>query len=101
VKTIVRIEEYKRKQKQIIAKVLKLMINIQVTRNKGYSLRPDEESLIARLNTMKRDLAKPSVFRGRINELWAHLSQLKDANLLNEGLYSGSSSEGFYFFNKI
>jgi nuclear pore complex protein Nup54 len=55
------------------------MKTVQVLRNKGYSLRAEEESMITRLVSMDRDLAKPSVFRGRLNELWAHVQQLSDS----------------------
>lgn len=69
------------------------MKTVQVLRNKGYSLRAEEESLMARLSSMDRDLAKPSVFRGRINELHALVQQQKDANRLGYGGMQGD--EGF------
>ena len=61
------------------------MKEVQVLRNKGYSLRSEEEALITRLASMDRDLAKPSVFRGRINEIYAQVQQQKDANRLVPG----------------
>jgi nuclear pore complex protein Nup54 len=72
------------------------MKSVQILRNKGYSLRAEEESLMTRLSSMERDLAKPSVFRGRINEIHAQVQQLKDANRLVLGSYGGiSGDEGF------
>jgi nuclear pore complex protein Nup54 len=56
------------------------MKTVQMLRNKGYSLRAEEEALITRLISMDRDVAKPSVFRGRLNELWAHVQQVSDSN---------------------
>jgi nuclear pore complex protein Nup54 len=56
------------------------MKSVQILRNKGYSLRAEEEALITRLLSMDRDLAKPSVFRGRLNELWAHVQQISDSS---------------------
>jgi nuclear pore complex protein Nup54 len=56
------------------------MKSVQILRNKGYSLRAEEEALMTRLASMDRDIAKPSVFRGRLNELWAHLQQLSEVN---------------------
>ncbi|KAJ3315820.1 hypothetical protein HDV04_000027 [Boothiomyces sp. JEL0838] len=78
ISTIIKIEEYKRKHRQLVHKVFQLLKSVQLLRNKGYILRPEEEALITRLISMDRDLAKPSVFRGRINEIWAQVQQFKD-----------------------
>lgn len=94
VETVIKIQEYKRKQRQLVHKVLQIMKSVQVLRNRGYALRADEEQLITRLLAMDRDLAKPSVFRGRLNELWAHVQQMKDANRLLAGL--GGDRESNY-----
>jgi nuclear pore complex protein Nup54 len=64
---------------------------VQIIRNKGYSLRAEEEALMTRLIGMDRDLAKPSVFRGRINEIYAQVQQQKDANRL----YAAGGEEGY------
>ena len=85
VETSVKIEAYKRKQRRIVHQVFSLMKNVQILRNRGFSLRAEEEALITRLLAMDRDLAKPSVFRGRLNEIWAYVQQLKDADRLNGG----------------
>ena len=65
--------------------VFSLMKTVQILRNRGFSLRAEEEALFTRLLAMDRDLAKPSVFRGRLNEIWAYVQQLKDADRLNGG----------------
>ncbi|KAJ3270205.1 hypothetical protein HDV01_000484 [Terramyces sp. JEL0728] len=78
ISTVIKIEEYKRKHRQLVHKVFQLLKSVQLLRNKGYILRPEEEALITRLLSMDRDLAKPSVFRGRINEIWAQVQQFKD-----------------------
>jgi nuclear pore complex protein Nup54 len=67
--TLVRINEAKRRQKQLAHRVLKLMRSVQVLRNRGYALHPLEEQLINIMETMARDLEKPSVFRGRFVQL--------------------------------
>eukprot|EP00842_Homolaphlyctis_polyrhiza_P005012 jgi/Hompol1/5511/HPOL_002266-RA len=84
VDTQIKIQEYKRKQRQIVHKVLTLMKSVQILRNRGYSIRADEEALRSRLEAMERDLQKPSIFRGRINEIWAQLQQLKDSKRIND-----------------
>nr|KAJ3419979.1 hypothetical protein HK105_006268 [Polyrhizophydium stewartii] len=84
VDTLVKIDEYKRRQRQIIHKVFTLMKSVQILRNRGYSIRADEEALRSRLEAMERDLQKPSIFRGRLNEIWAQLQQLKDSKRISE-----------------
>ncbi|KAJ3007747.1 hypothetical protein HKX48_008957 [Thoreauomyces humboldtii] len=77
--TSAKLEEYKRRQAALIAKTLKLMTKVQKIRNRGYSVRAEEEKFKTRLEGMERDLQKPSVFRGRLNEIWAHLQQNKSS----------------------
>ena len=60
------------------------MKSVQLLRNRGYSLHPDEESLVIRLKSMERDLEKPAVFRGRLNEIMASVMQLLDSNIPQE-----------------
>ncbi|KAJ1343464.1 hypothetical protein BSLG_001962 [Batrachochytrium salamandrivorans] len=43
-----------------------------------------DEALRSRLEAMERDLQKPSIFRGRLNEIWAQLQQLKDSKRMSE-----------------
>ena len=77
--TLIKLNEYKRKQRQIVHRVLQLMKSVQLLRNRGYSLHADEESLVARLKSMQRDLEKPAIFRGRLNEIWASVMQLGES----------------------
>ncbi|KAI8816785.1 nucleoporin complex subunit 54-domain-containing protein [Fimicolochytrium jonesii] len=77
--TSARLEEYKRRQAALVAKVLRLMKQVQLVRNRGYSIRAEEEKFKTRLEAMERELQKPSVFRGRLNEIWAHLQQNKSS----------------------
>ncbi|KAI8921694.1 nucleoporin complex subunit 54-domain-containing protein [Entophlyctis helioformis] len=84
VDTVIKLEEYKRRQRQIVHKVFMLMKQVQMLRNRGFSIRADEEALRSRLEAMERDLQKPSIFRGRLNEIWAKLQQLKDSKRISE-----------------
>jgi nuclear pore complex protein Nup54 len=56
---------------------------VQLSRNRGYAVRPEEELLRSRLETIERELQKPA-FRGRLNELWARVQQLKDSRKLGD-----------------
>ncbi|KAJ3186349.1 hypothetical protein HDU85_007789 [Gaertneriomyces sp. JEL0708] len=77
--TLTKVEEYRRRLTVLASKTVQLMKNVQVIRNQGYSIRPEEEKFKSRIEAMKRELHRPSVFRGRLNEVWAQLQQLKDA----------------------
>ncbi|KAH6593502.1 hypothetical protein BASA50_007312 [Batrachochytrium salamandrivorans] len=84
VDTLIKLDEYKRRQRQMVHKTYMLMKTVQILRNRGYSIRADEEALRSRLEAMERDLQKPSIFRGRLNEIWAQLQQLKDSKRMSE-----------------
>ncbi|KAI8590483.1 nucleoporin complex subunit 54-domain-containing protein [Geranomyces variabilis] len=87
-----KIEEYTRRQATLVARVLKIMTQVQVLRNRGYSVRGEEEKYRAYLEAMERELQKPSVFRGRLNEIWAHLQQNKCSKQF--GINGNGSQEG-------
>jgi nuclear pore complex protein Nup54 len=63
--TLVKIKDAKRTNKQLSHKILQLLKSVQILKNKGYALHPNEEQLVHTFETMNRDLEKPSVFRGR------------------------------------
>lgn len=67
------------------------MKSVQILRNKGYSLRLEEEALLTRLKSMEKDLSKPAVFRGRINEIYTHVQQVRES----KKLAVGNSDEGY------
>ncbi|TPX64484.1 hypothetical protein SpCBS45565_g05879 [Spizellomyces sp. 'palustris'] len=90
--TLPKLEEYKRKQAVLVAKVLQLMKQVQLIRNRGYSIRAEEERFKSRLEAMQRDLQKPSVFRGRLNEIWAFMQQTKSSKQFS---MTGGVSEGY------
>ena len=52
---------------------------VQIIRNKGYSIRPEEEDLRVRLEDIQMQLKKPSQFRGRLSELSSQLQNLKES----------------------
>jgi len=56
-----------------------LIKKVQIIRNKGYSIRPEEEDLRVRLEDIQMQLKKPSQFRGRLSELSSQLQNLKES----------------------
>ncbi|KAJ3041561.1 hypothetical protein HDV00_009037 [Rhizophlyctis rosea] len=85
VETLRAIERAKFKHREIVQKTLQLYKQIQLLRQRGYSIRADEEMLRSRLEAMQRELQKPAAFRGRLNEIRAVVNQLKDSQRLAGG----------------
>jgi hypothetical protein len=71
--------------------VPKVMKKVQVLRNKGYSIRPEEEELRVKLETLFNALKKPSQFRGRMNDLSATIQMMKEARTKESPSDTGGS----------
>ncbi len=54
---------------------------MQLLRNRGYSVRAEEEVLRARLETLDRELDRSFVFRGRLLEMYTQVRALTDGSL--------------------
>jgi nuclear pore complex protein Nup54 len=74
--TTVKISEMRTRHAKIVHRTLSLAVKLQVLRNRGYVLRPDEEVLKQHLERLNREIDDPAVF-GRINEVWARLRVLR------------------------
>ncbi|ORX88786.1 hypothetical protein K493DRAFT_74561 [Basidiobolus meristosporus CBS 931.73] len=81
--TLVKMKEYKRRHMDLAHRVLQLMKQVQVLRNKGYSIRPEEEALKTRLENLHLELRKPSQYRSRLHELWSQVQMLKNTRRSN------------------
>ncbi|KAL1917796.1 uncharacterized protein VTP21DRAFT_3630 [Calcarisporiella thermophila] len=102
--TSVKLEEQKRKHMDLAHRVLQLIKKVQILRNKGHSIRPDEEALRVRLENLQLQLRKPPQFRGRVNELWAQLQMLKESRRLTNGVenvYGGVDEEQLENMTKV
>ncbi|KAG4104639.1 hypothetical protein H8356DRAFT_979811 [Neocallimastix lanati (nom. inval.)] len=73
-----KLEEYRRRHLNLAHRTLKIMKQVYILKNRGYSIRPEEETLKVRLENLSTSLRKSSQFRGRIEELWAHLQMIRD-----------------------
>eukprot|EP00833_Pecoramyces_ruminatium_P000591 jgi/Orpsp1_1/1174623/evm.model.c7180000050786.1 len=73
-----KLEEYRRRHLSLAHRTLKIMKQVYILRNRGYSIRPEEETLKVRLENLATSLRKSSQFRGRVEELWAHLQMIRD-----------------------
>lgn len=50
---------------------------VQVLRNRGYALQPDEELLKKRLEKLLNEVQDPGVW-GRLNEIWARMTVVRE-----------------------
>ncbi|KAJ3380573.1 hypothetical protein HDU92_005887 [Lobulomyces angularis] len=91
--TTINLEEYKRRHLEMAHRTLQLMTKIQVLRSKGYSIRAEEEALKIRLEHILQQLKKPNQFRGRVQELWAKVQQLKEAKKFNNNIGASGKIE--------
>lgn len=66
----------RRNHMQLTRRSLQLATKVQVLKCRGYALRPEEEQLRARLQTLESQLKDPTTF-GRIDEIWAKMTLLR------------------------
>jgi len=67
--TIVKIDAYKRRHMDLASRILHVMAKIEVLRSLGYPILAEEEAFRAKLENLQRELNKPTLFKGRLNEL--------------------------------
>ena len=58
---------------QLAHRTLSLSAKVQVLKNRGYALQPEEEQLRSRLENLAKTLQDPAV-GGRLNEIWARMT---------------------------
>ncbi|KAI9355367.1 nucleoporin complex subunit 54-domain-containing protein [Zopfochytrium polystomum] len=91
--TTSKLDEYKRRHVELSHRVLKIMKYVEILRNKGYSIRAEEEALRGRLEAMDQQLKKPAHFRGRTQELQATLRTLRESRKAGQNTLSGGSPD--------
>ena len=107
--TLIKVKEYKRRHTAILHKVLRLMKNIQLLRNKGYSVRAEEESFRSRLESLEKEISHSSMFRGRLMEMYTQVTSLQDFSfprtestlVLNESSLDPIYQVSFLYFNSV
>jgi nuclear pore complex protein Nup54 len=52
---------------------------IQILRNKGYSIRAEEEVLRSRLEALEKEFTRSSVFKGKFLEIYTQIRSLSDS----------------------
>ncbi|CAN6674301.1 hypothetical protein TRVA0_051S00672 [Trichomonascus vanleenenianus] len=92
--TTVKIVEMKARHSNLVHKTLSLAAKIQVLKNRGFVLKPEEEVLKQQLEQLNKQIDDPAVF-GRINEVWARMTVLREkARALKEQMEAYRRTNG-------
>ncbi|RVD88496.1 uncharacterized protein DFL_002679 [Arthrobotrys flagrans] len=72
IKTTIKLSEALSRHQQLAHRTLSLSAKVQVLKNRGYALQPEEDQLKKKLETLTKMVSDPSV-NGRMNEIWARM----------------------------
>lgn len=80
--TKAKLEEARKKNVPIRAKVLRAMVYLDVMKKKGFPIQPEEDELRAKLEKISQELNAPNKFRGCLNELISRVRQMQYSSSL-------------------
>jgi len=84
--TSIKLEDCRRRHMALARRALSLAAKVQVLKNRGYALQPEEEILKKRLEGLARVVRDPAN-TGRMNEIWARMMVVQEkARIMNEGM---------------
>lgn len=72
-----KLDHCRRRHVELARRALSLAAKVQVLKNRGYALQPDEEVLKKRLETLSKDVGDPGIW-GRLNEIWARMTVVRE-----------------------
>jgi hypothetical protein len=75
--TSIKLEDCRRRHQALAKRALSLAAKVQVLKNKGYALQPEEEALKKRLEGLARTVQDPAT-TGRMNEIWARMMVVQE-----------------------
>ncbi|KAI5787135.1 nucleoporin complex subunit 54-domain-containing protein [Geopyxis carbonaria] len=84
--TSIKLEDCRRRHLALARRALSLAAKVQVLKNRGYALQPEEEQLKKRLDALTKAVSDPASY-GRMNEIWARMMVVQEkAKLMEESL---------------
>jgi nuclear pore complex protein Nup54 len=84
--TSVKLEDCRRRHIALARRSLSLAAKVQVLKNRGYALQPEEEQLKKRLEGLSRLVNDPAS-SGRMNEIWARMMVVQEkAKVMEESV---------------
>ena len=75
--TSTKLEDCRRRHIALARRALALAAQVQVLKNRGYALQPEEEQLKKRLENLAKQVYDPSIL-GRVNEIWARMTVVRE-----------------------
>ena len=84
--TSIKLEDCRRRHMALARRALSLAAKVQVLKNRGYALQPEEELLKKRLDGLARNVQDPAT-SGRMNEIWARMMVVQEkAKVMEESM---------------
>jgi hypothetical protein len=75
--TSIKLEDCRRRHVALARRALSLAAKVQVLKNRGYALQPEEETLKKRLEGLAKLVQDPAA-AGRMNEIWARMMVVQE-----------------------
>ena len=73
----IKLEDCRRRHIALARRALALAAQVQVLKNRGYALQPEEEQLKKRLESLAKQVYDPAIM-GRVNEIWARMTVIRE-----------------------
>lgn len=84
--TSIKLEDCRRRHMALARRALSLAAKVQVLKNRGYALQPEEETLKKRLEGLAKSVQDPAA-TGRMNEIWARMMVVQEkARVMEESM---------------
>jgi len=83
--TVAALTEAKRKQLELAHRVLRVLVKQEITRKTGFTISCEEEQLRGQLEGLAGELATPTQFKGRLNELLSQVRLQSQTSVLAGG----------------
>jgi len=83
--TLAALGQAKRRQLELSHRLLKVLVRQESTRKLGFTIQPEEETLRGQLETLQAELATPTQFKGRLNELLSQVRLQSQAHVMSGG----------------
>lgn len=78
VSTMVKIENFKRRQTELTSRVVHLMVRLELLRSRGQSLTREEEQFRMQLENIQRELNQPNQYKACLNEIISSVRMQED-----------------------
>lgn len=75
--TSIKLEDCRRRHIALARRALSLAAQVQVIKNRGYALHPEEEEMKKKLESLSKKVNDPQI-NGKVNEIWARMTMVRE-----------------------